>query len=56
MEWTVGIHLFFLLLVQGTKLNIFILYVTVKPQFSVPAFSEFLYLVNILSGPGQSPI
>jgi hypothetical protein len=29
---------------------------TVKPRFSVPAFSEFLYLVKILSGPGQSPI
>jgi hypothetical protein len=28
---------------------------TAKPQFSVPAFSEFPYLVNILSGPGQSP-
>jgi hypothetical protein len=27
----------------------------VKPQFSIPAFSEFPYLVNILSGPSQSP-
>jgi hypothetical protein len=26
----------------------------VKSRFSVPAFSEFLYLVNIVSGPGQS--
>jgi hypothetical protein len=30
--------------------------ITVKPRFSVPAFSEFPYFVNILSGPGQSPI
>jgi hypothetical protein len=29
---------------------------TVKPRFSVPTFSEFLYLVNILSVPGQRPI
>jgi hypothetical protein len=29
---------------------------SVKPQFSVPAFSEFPYLVNILSGPSQSLI
>jgi cytochrome b subunit of formate dehydrogenase len=34
---------------------IIILVFTVKPLFSVPIFSEFPYLVNTLSGPGQSP-
>jgi hypothetical protein len=40
----------------GTSLSGYTLLSTAKPRFGVPTFSEFPYLVNIFSGPGQSPI